>query len=183
MGDAVGFQKTEVLFVPDFALDGNVRAQEAARLGAAQTVWSVGALGAQQPIQRGGAHCAQQMALAGRYQLEVFVVMRQPQRQGLDESFAARLFGTLPDALHQRPDRRVTRRRATGFVARGRWQCAGQQLDGVFAGVTVLLAQFVQQTALAFFAAPGVTGAQSLQMCFDIELLHFHASIYGVISL
>jgi hypothetical protein len=35
--------------------------------------------------------------------------------------------------------------------------------------------------SFALFAARRVTGAQSLQMGFDVELLHFHASIYGVI--
>ena len=117
MGDAVDVQEAGALFVPDLALDGDVSAQQTAGFGAAQAVWGLGATVGQQPIQRGGADVGQQLALRRQQRVEVFGVMRQPQRARLREPFAAGLFGRLPHALHDGQDGSVTRGRAAGLLA------------------------------------------------------------------
>ena len=79
-------------------------------------------------------------------------------------------------------DRLIARRRttaATGLPGRDR----AHQFDGVFAAVAELLTQLVEQSSLARFAALNVTLAQPIQLFQTGQILQFHASVLGVISI
>ena len=96
MGHAVGFQKAQPVFVPDFALDRHLVAQQRAGPRTAQTV-RLNFERSQPPVEGGRADGRQQFLLAGQQLAVVALVVGQPQRQRRRQPFATQLLGFFPD--------------------------------------------------------------------------------------
>ena len=146
MRHGVGLQPAGLGDVPVVGADGDVVLEQAAGLGAAAaTVLALRFAWSQQAVNLRSTDGFELLAhLRGQFAVLRFVV-RQPQPEHLHQALAARLLGHLPDPPEHLHDliailgRPPLAHRRVAAPARARTQ----QLDGVLAAVTELLAQLV----------------------------------------
>ena len=85
----------------------------------------------------GGADLAEGFALACAQLAVVPLSVRQPQRQGRSQAFAAGLIGRQPDDAHDRLDERVARFGAGMRAPARRGHGVAQEFDGILALVAL----------------------------------------------
>ena len=88
------------------------------------------------------------------------LVVRQPQRQGRGQTFAAGLLGRHPDGAHDWLDQRVARLGTGMQASAGHGRGGPQQATSILALVAVIFAELVEQPHFAGAVAPGVTGLE-----------------------
>jgi hypothetical protein len=157
--------------------EANVVLEQAARFGAAAaSVFALRFARGQQAVHLGGADRAELFAHFGRQLAVLGLVVRQPQLQHGHQALAAGLLGHLPDAP-EHLNNFITILGRPPFAHGGITAPAGarsQQLDGVLAAVTELLAQLVNHARAALPPTPHIPLPQTRQHLSSDFLTHEH---------
>src|SRR5215510_5959940 len=108
-------------------------------------------------------------------------IVGQPQFQRWGQSFAAEVFGAVPDPFDDFLHWFIPWFGPGPWL--GCWQLPPdlQQLDGILALIAILFAKLIQKMALALFASAGVSPPDSFQLLISLtHSLHVHRFLLGV---